>query len=60
MKYNNLQIKAPNEVTLKGMDICNLLNKKPGPYLKKIINTLEEKIVNNYLKILALKIVILF
>ena len=49
LKYNNLQIKAPNEVTLKGMDICNLLNKKPGPYLKKIINTLEEKIVNNEL-----------
>lgn len=47
--YNNLQIKAPNEIVLKGLDICSILNKKPGAYLKTIINDIEEKIITNNL-----------
>lgn len=49
LKYNNLQIKAPNEIVLKGLDICNILNKKPGNYLKRIIEDIELQIVNNNL-----------
>lgn len=49
-KYNELYIKNKKDIILKPTDICQLLNKKPGPFLKDIISDLENKIVNKELK----------
>ncbi len=49
-KYNELYIKNRGEIALKANDICNLLNKAPGPFLKEIIRDLEMNIVNKELE----------
>lgn len=49
-KYNELYIKNKKDIVLKPNDICQLLNKKPGPFLKEIIIDLEDKIVKKELK----------
>lgn len=47
--YNNLPIHQPKEINIKTIDIANTLNKKPGIYLKEILNDIEKKIVYNKL-----------
>lgn len=44
--YQDLPIHSSKEIALNGQDIANLLNKKPGDYLKKIILDLEKQILN--------------
>ena len=44
-KYEKLVIKAKNEIDITTEDICNLLNKEPGCFLKEIYNDLEKNIL---------------
>lgn len=48
--YNDLPIKCRSDIKINGMDIMKLLNRKPGNYLKKILDDIEEKILNHGLK----------
>lgn len=47
--YNDLPIKCRSDIKINGMDIMKLLNRKPGNYLRKILDDMEEKILNNSL-----------
>ena len=49
-KYNNLSIKNKTDIKIKPIDICNLLSKKPGPYIKEIMCDIENKLVNKKLE----------
>lgn len=49
-KYNSLIIKNKNEIKITPLEICELLNKKPGKYLKKILDDIEYRLVNKTLK----------
>lgn len=44
-KYEKLAIKDKNEINITGNDIMEILNKKPGSYLKDILSDIERKIV---------------
>ena len=44
-KYDKLAIKDKNEIAITGNDIMEILNRKPGVYLKAIFSELEMKIV---------------
>ena len=46
-KYNKLPIYSIKDINIKAIDICNLLNKKPGPFLNEIYKDLENKILEN-------------
>lgn len=48
--YNDMSIHNKLEIALKPVEICNLLNKEPGKFLKEIINDLEEKILCGVIK----------
>ena len=48
-KYNSLYIHNKTEIKIEAKEICELLNRKPGKYLKDIFNDLEYKIVNKLL-----------
>jgi len=48
-KYNELPIHNNLEINIKAKDICELLNKKPGGFLKEILSDLEIKIINKQL-----------
>lgn len=43
--YNNLPIHSKKEIDIKEIEIANLLEKKPGLYLKEIFNDIEKKII---------------
>lgn len=45
-KYDELYIKNISEINLTTNEICEILNKKPGPFLKEVKNLLEEALVN--------------
>ena len=45
-KYNELYIKNISEINLTTTEICEILNKKPGPFLKEVKALLEEALVN--------------
>ena len=47
--YNSLQIYNKDEIKISAKEICEILDKSPGKYIKDIYNDLEFKIVNNYL-----------
>ena len=47
--YENLQIHSRKDIDIKAEDICNILNKKSGPFLNDIYKDLEEKIISNEL-----------
>ena len=49
-RYNELPIKNRKEIDITANEICEVLNKKPGPFLKEIINKLEFEIVNESIK----------
>ena len=48
-KYNELLIKSPKDIVIKGNEIANLLNKPVGPYIKDILTDIEKKIINKQL-----------
>lgn len=43
--HSDLPIRSRADIVLNGDDISAILNKKPGPYIKDIINDLEDKII---------------
>ena len=43
--YRNLPIYNSKDINITPLDIANVLNKKPGSYLKEIINDLEKQII---------------
>ena len=45
-KYNDLYIHNKTEIKIEAHDICEILNKKPGKFLKEIFNDIEYKLVN--------------
>ena len=49
-KYDNLYITNKNDINISAEEICSILNKKPGPYLKDMLNDLEYKLVNKYIE----------
>ncbi len=48
-KYQNLPITSRKEIMIKGEEISKILNKKPGKYIKEIMEDLEKNILNNKL-----------
>ncbi|HHW69700.1 MAG TPA: hypothetical protein GX747_05140, partial [Tenericutes bacterium] len=44
-KFNSLSINSINDININANEICMLLNKKPGYFLKEIFNDIERKIV---------------
>lgn len=46
----NLQIHSKLDIVLSPIDICDILEKSPGPFLKDLIKDLEEKLVMNELE----------
>ena len=49
-RYNNLYIHNKTDIKIEAKEICELLNKKPGKFLKEIFNDLEYKLVNKLLE----------
>lgn len=49
-KYSELPIKHKKDIAISAEEICNVLNKKPGPFLKDILTELENKILDNCLE----------
>ena len=49
-RYNSLYIHNKTEIKIEAKEICELLNRKPGKYLKEIFNDLEYKIVNKVIE----------
>lgn len=49
-KYNSLPIKNKKDIRVTASMICDVLNKKPGPFLSKIFNDLEYQILTNNLE----------
>lgn len=47
--YRNLPIKTKEEIDITGKEISIILDKKPGPYLKEIMNDIELNIIENKL-----------
>ncbi len=48
-RYNNLYIHNKTDIKVEAKEICEILNKKPGKFLKDIFNDLEYKLVNKIL-----------
>lgn len=48
--YNKLFIHNKTEIKIEAKEICELLNRKPGKFLKEIFNDLEYKLVNKLLQ----------
>ena len=49
-KYNKLPITSRKDINISGEEISILLNRRPGEYIKEIMNDLEVNILNNKLK----------
>ena len=49
-KYNNLPIYSFKDIDIKSSQICEILNKEKGPFIKEIYKDLENKILNNKLE----------
>ncbi len=49
-KYNSLPIFGIKDINIKADEICKILNKNKGPFIKEIYKDLEYKILNNSLK----------
>lgn len=47
--YNDLPIKSRSDIVINGKDIVEILNKKPGEYLRVILSDIENKIINGSL-----------
>ena len=48
--YGRLPIQSRKEIALDTLSICKVLGKKPGPYLKALLDDLEKKIVTGMVK----------
>lgn len=48
-KYQNLPITSSKEIQITGNQISEIMDKKPGEYIKEIIEDLEKNILNNKL-----------
>ena len=48
--YNSLYIHNKTEIKIEPEEICEILNKKPGKYLRDIISDIEYKLVNKELE----------
>ena len=48
--YNEMPIKNKLDITLKPVEICEVLNKQPGGFLKDLIKDLEDKILSEVVK----------
>lgn len=46
-RYSELPIKNRKDINISADEVCSLLNRKPGPFLKDIFNDLEVNILNN-------------
>ncbi len=49
-RYNSLYIHNKTDININAIEICNILNKKQGKFLKDIFNDLEYKLVNKELE----------
>ena len=49
-RYNSLYIHNKTDIKIEAKEICELLNKKPGIFLKEIFNDLEYKLVNKLIE----------
>lgn len=49
-KYIDLPIKSRKEIDISTNDICDVLNKKHGPFLKDVFSNLENEILKNNLE----------
>ena len=47
--YQKIQIKSRKEINIDASEISKILNKKPGKYIKEIIDNIERSILNNTL-----------
>lgn len=45
LEYNNLAIKDRNEINITTDEICDVLNKKPGNFIKDVILKIEEQLL---------------
>ena len=48
-RYNSLYIHNKTDIKIEAKEICELLNRKPGKFLKEIFKDLEYKLVNKLL-----------
>ena len=48
-RYNSLYIHNKTDIKIDVKEICQMLNKKPGKFLKEIFSDLEYKLVNKLL-----------
>ena len=49
-KYDSLYIKNKTDINIDAMEVCNILKRKPGKYLKNIFNDIEYKLVNKIIE----------
>ena len=49
-RYNNLYIHNKTDIKIEAKEICELLNRKPGKFLREIFDDLEYKLVNKLLE----------
>ena len=49
-KYDSLPIKNRNDINIKSDEICNILNKKAGPFISEIYKELERLILTSKLE----------
>jgi len=47
--YSDIPIKSKKEIEITAIEITKILNKKPGKYIKEIIENIEKNILNNKL-----------
>src|SRR5574344_163777 len=47
--YNSLPITSRAKIAATAMDICMVLDKEPGPYLKQILDVIEYKVLHSEL-----------
>lgn len=48
--YNEMPIHNKSDIVLRPVEICEILNREPGSFLKDIIKDLEDKILSGILK----------
>ena len=44
-KYEALPIKRRDEINIKAIEMCEILNREPGPFIGKLYGVIEDKIV---------------
>ena len=49
-KYESLPIKRKEDINIKANEMCEILNKEPGPFIGKLYSILEDKILLNELE----------